>query len=99
MICVTGDGAFGINAMEIDTAVRHGAKAVFIVSNKRAWNIERYDQETTTAAASWARCSPTPTMPPWPAPSALTASGWRSPRTSTARSRGRWRTRRRSSTW
>ena len=45
MISVTGDGAFGINAMEIDTAVRHGAKAVFIVSNNAAWNIERYDQE------------------------------------------------------
>ncbi len=45
VICVTGDGAFGINAMEIDTAVRHNAKAVFIVSNNGAWNIERYDQE------------------------------------------------------
>jgi acetolactate synthase-1/2/3 large subunit len=46
VISVNGDGAFGINAMEIDTAVRHGAKAVFIVSNNAAWNIERYDQET-----------------------------------------------------
>ena len=45
VISVTGDGAFGINAMEIDTAVRHGAKAVFIVSNNAAWNIERMDQE------------------------------------------------------
>jgi acetolactate synthase-1/2/3 large subunit len=45
VISVTGDGAFGINAMEIDTAVRHGAKAVFIVSNNAAWNIERLDQE------------------------------------------------------
>jgi acetolactate synthase-1/2/3 large subunit len=31
--------------MEIDTAVRHDAKAVFIVSNNAAWNIERYDQQ------------------------------------------------------
>ena len=46
VISVNGDGAFGLNAMEIDTAVRHGAKAVFIVSNNAAWNIERYDQET-----------------------------------------------------
>ena len=45
VISITGDGAFGINAMEIDTAVRHGAKAVFIVSNNAAWNIERYDQQ------------------------------------------------------
>jgi len=46
VISVNGDGAFGINAMEIDSAVRHGAKAVFIVANNAAWNIERYDQET-----------------------------------------------------
>ena len=45
VVCVTGDGAFGINAMEIDTAVRHGAKIVVIVSNNAAWNIERLDQE------------------------------------------------------
>ena len=45
VISVNGDGAFGINAMEIDTAVRHGAKAVFIVSNNAAWNIERHDQD------------------------------------------------------
>jgi acetolactate synthase-1/2/3 large subunit len=46
VISVNGDGAFGINAMEIDTAVRHGARCVFIVSNNAAWNIERLDQET-----------------------------------------------------
>jgi acetolactate synthase-1/2/3 large subunit len=45
VISVNGDGAYGINAMEVDTAVRHKAKAVFIVSNNGAWNIERYDQE------------------------------------------------------
>ena len=45
VICVSGDGAFGFNAMEIDTAVRHGAKAVFIIANNAAWNIERHDQD------------------------------------------------------
>ncbi len=45
VVVVTGDGAFGINAMEIDTAKRHGAKVVFIVANNAAWNIERLDQE------------------------------------------------------
>ena len=44
VVCVTGDGAFGLNAMEIDTAVRHGAKPLIIVSNNAAWNIERFDQ-------------------------------------------------------
>jgi acetolactate synthase-1/2/3 large subunit len=45
VVVITGDGAFGINAMEIDTAARHGAKVVVIVANNAAWNIERYDQE------------------------------------------------------
>jgi acetolactate synthase-1/2/3 large subunit len=45
VISVNGDGAFGINAMEIDTAVRHRAKVVFVVANNAAWNIERYDQQ------------------------------------------------------
>lgn len=45
VVCVTGDGAYGINAMEIDTAVRHGAKIVVIISNNAAWNIERFDQD------------------------------------------------------
>jgi acetolactate synthase I/II/III large subunit len=45
VVVVTGDGAFGINAMEIDSAMRHGAKLVVIVSNNAAWNIERLDQE------------------------------------------------------
>ncbi len=44
VICVTGDGAYGLHAMEIDTAVRHGARPVVIVSNNAAWNIERFDQ-------------------------------------------------------
>ncbi len=42
---LSGDGAFGINAMEIDSAKRHGAKAVFIIANNAAWNIERLDQQ------------------------------------------------------
>jgi acetolactate synthase-1/2/3 large subunit len=46
VVCVTGDGAFGFNAMEIDTAVRHGAKVVVVVANNAAWNIERHDQMT-----------------------------------------------------
>lgn len=45
VVVITGDGAFGINAMEIDSAKRHGAKAVFVVANNAAWNIERVDQE------------------------------------------------------
>jgi len=45
VVVISGDGAFGINAMEVDTAKRHNAKVVFIVANNAAWNIERIDQE------------------------------------------------------
>ena len=40
----TGDGAFGFNAIDIDTAARHGAGAVFVVANNGAWQIEAHDQ-------------------------------------------------------
>ena len=45
VVVISGDGAFGINAMEIDSAKRHGAKVVFVVANNAAWNIERLDQK------------------------------------------------------
>ena len=44
VIAVIGDGSFGFNAMDIDTAARHGANAVFIIANNGGWNIERQDQ-------------------------------------------------------
>ncbi len=44
---VSGDGAFGFNAVELDTCMRHGARPVFIVANNAGWNIERYDQIVT----------------------------------------------------
>lgn len=45
VISVNGGGNCSINAIEIDTAVRHGVKALLIILNNAAWNIERYDQE------------------------------------------------------
>ncbi|MGB3483011.1 MAG: thiamine pyrophosphate-binding protein [Mycobacterium sp.] len=44
VIAVIGDGSFGFTAMEVDTAVRHGARVVFVIVNNEAWNIERHDQ-------------------------------------------------------
>jgi acetolactate synthase-1/2/3 large subunit len=41
----TGDGAFGFNAMEIDTAVRHRAPVLIVVANNGAWQIEVHDQQ------------------------------------------------------
>ncbi len=44
VVVVTGDGAFGFNAMEIDTAVRHAAPVLIVVANNGAWQIEVHDQ-------------------------------------------------------
>ncbi len=40
----TGDGAFGFNAMEYDTAVRHNLPIVGIMGNDSAWGIDRQIQ-------------------------------------------------------
>lgn len=47
VVVATGDGAFGFNAMEIDTAVRHQAPVLVIVANNGAWAIEVRDQQET----------------------------------------------------
>lgn len=47
VLVATGDGAFGFNAMEIDTAVRHKAPVLIVVANNGAWQIEVRDQEET----------------------------------------------------
>ncbi|MGV9797099.1 thiamine pyrophosphate-binding protein [Mycobacterium sp. NPDC003449] len=44
VIAVIGDGSFGFTGVEVDTAVRHNARVVFVVVNNEAWNIERHDQ-------------------------------------------------------
>ena len=47
VVVATGDGSFGFNAIEVDTAVRHRAPLLIVVANNGAWQIEVYDQETT----------------------------------------------------
>ena len=44
---LTGDGAFGFNAMEIDTAARHNAPVLIVVANNGSWGIEVRDQQET----------------------------------------------------
>ncbi len=44
---LTGDGSFGFNAMEIDTAVRHRAPVLIVVANNGGWAIEVRDQQET----------------------------------------------------
>jgi acetolactate synthase-1/2/3 large subunit len=47
VLVATGDGAFGFNAIEIDTAVRHKAPVAIVVANNGAWQIEVHDQTIT----------------------------------------------------
>jgi acetolactate synthase-1/2/3 large subunit len=44
VIMFTGDGSFGFNGMEFDTAVRHRLNIVAIVGNDSAWGIDRQIQ-------------------------------------------------------
>ena len=43
-VLLLGDGAFGFNAMEFDTAVRHNLPVVGILGNDSAWGIDRQIQ-------------------------------------------------------
>ena len=47
VVVATGDGAFGFNAIEVDTAVRHKAPVLIVVANNAAWQIEVHDQTVT----------------------------------------------------
>ena len=47
VVVATGDGAFGFNAMEVDTAVRHKAPVLIVVANNGSWSIEVRDQQET----------------------------------------------------
>ena len=50
VLVLHGDGSFGINAMEIDTAVRHRIPVVCVISNNGGW----------TADAPWEMALPKP---------------------------------------
>jgi acetolactate synthase-1/2/3 large subunit len=50
VLVLHGDGSYGINAMEIDTAVRHRIPIVVVISNNGGW----------TADTSWALPLPKP---------------------------------------
>jgi acetolactate synthase-1/2/3 large subunit len=44
VINLSGDGAFGFNGMEFDTAVRHNLNVVTVLGNDSAWGIDRQIQ-------------------------------------------------------
>jgi acetolactate synthase-1/2/3 large subunit len=45
VVVATGDGSFGFNAMEIDTAARHKAPVLIVIANNGSWAIEVRDQQ------------------------------------------------------
>jgi acetolactate synthase-1/2/3 large subunit len=44
VVLLCGDGTFGLNAMELDTAVRHEIPIVCVVSNDGSWGMSRHGQ-------------------------------------------------------
>ena len=44
IVCVMGDGAFGLNGLDFDTLVRFGIPAVLVVGNDAAWGEIRVPQ-------------------------------------------------------
>ena len=44
VVVFTGDGGFGFNGFEVDTAVRHRLPVVFIVGNDQVWGIDYHQQ-------------------------------------------------------
>jgi acetolactate synthase-1/2/3 large subunit len=45
VVLVTGDGSFGLNAMEMETSCRHGAPIVVVICNDQAWGMVKHHQE------------------------------------------------------
>ena len=44
VVSFSGDGAFGFQAMELDTAVRHNLPVKMVLGNDAAWGIDRQIQ-------------------------------------------------------
>src|SRR5207237_10667935 len=45
VVVVAGDGAFGLNGFELDTLVRFGLPAVFVIGNDAGWGEIRIPQK------------------------------------------------------
>jgi len=45
VILFTGDGSFGLNAMELETACRHNAPIVTVICNDQGWGMVKHHQE------------------------------------------------------
>ncbi len=56
VIVLCGDGSFGLNAMEFDTALRHDLPIVCVVSNDGCWGMIRHGMEDVYGADRMVGC-------------------------------------------
>jgi len=47
VVVINGDGSFGLNAMELETALRHDLPIVCVICNDQAWGMIKHGQELT----------------------------------------------------
>jgi len=59
VLVLSGDGSFGLNGFEVETAVRHGVPMVVVISNNSAWSIEVHTQMTEFGRAVATDLTPT----------------------------------------
>jgi acetolactate synthase-1/2/3 large subunit len=52
VLALVGDGSFGLSAMELDTAARHGLPVTAVVGNDGGWGMVRHIAELTSGRAS-----------------------------------------------
>jgi len=59
VVLLSGDGAFGLNGMELETMSRHGINVVTIVGNDGAWGMEKHVSgwRGPAIAADLSRCT------------------------------------------
>ena len=58
-VLVVGDGSFGFNAMEFDTAVRHNLPVVAVLGNNSIWGIDWQIQKGLFGRVVWTDLLPT----------------------------------------
>jgi len=56
VIVLCGDGSFGLNAMEFDTALRHDLPIVCVISNDGCWGMIKHGLEDTYGADRMVGC-------------------------------------------
>lgn len=59
VVLVVGDGSFGFNGMEIDTAVRHNLPVVIVLGNNSYWGIDWQIQKGIYGRPVWTDLLPT----------------------------------------